>query len=62
MTSSAAIHAEVHVDVGEGHALGVQEPFEEQGVDERIEVGDAQGVGDEAAGGGAASRPDGNAA
>ena len=24
-----AFHAEVHVDIGEGHALGIQEPFEQ---------------------------------
>jgi hypothetical protein len=42
----APVHAEVHVDVGERHALRIQEPFEEQGVDERIEIRDAQRIGD----------------
>ena len=58
----AAVHAEVHVDVGQGDALGVQEALEQQAVDERVQVGDAQGVGDQAAGARAASRADGNAA
>ena len=59
---SPAVHAEVHVDIGEGHALGIQEPLEQERVDEWIEVRDAQRIGDETAGGGASARPDGNAA
>ena len=58
----AAVHAEVHVDIGEGHALRIQEPLEQQGVHQRIQIGNAQGIGDEAAGGGASARADGNAA
>ena len=49
---------EVHVDVGHGHALGVEEPLEQQAVLDRVELGDAQRVGDERAGRGAATRAD----
>ena len=41
-----------------GHALGVQESLEQQRVDQWIEVGDAQGIGDKAARGGTASGAD----
>ena len=47
---------EVHVDVGHRDALGVQEPLEQQPVAHRVELGDAQGVGDEGAGGRATAR------
>ncbi len=40
---------EVHVDVGHGDALGVEEPLEDQLVVDRVEVGDAQDVGDQRA-------------
>ena len=53
--------AEVHVEVGHGHALGIQEPLEEQVVRERIDVGDAQRVRNQRPGPGAAARADGNA-
>ena len=49
---------EVDVDVGHGHALGIQEPLEDQPVLERVQVGDAQGVGHQAACGRAAARAD----
>ena len=42
-------------------ALGIQEALEEQVVADRIEVGDAQRVGNQAAGRRAAPRPDRNA-
>ena len=48
--------AEVDVDVGQRHALGVEEALEDQVVLDRIDVGDPQAVGDEAAGGRAAAR------
>ena len=57
-----AFHAEVHVDIGEGHALGIQEPFEQERVDEGVEVRDAQRIGDETSGGGASARSDRNVA
>jgi hypothetical protein len=41
----AAIHAEVDVEIGHRHALGVQEPLEQQAVAQRIEVGDGQRIG-----------------
>ena len=50
--------AEVDVDIGQRHALGVEEALEDQVVVERIDVGDPQAVGDEAAGGRAAARAD----
>ena len=52
----AALHAEVDVEVGHGDALGIQEALEEEIVAERIEVRDAQTVGDQGAGAGAAAR------
>ena len=53
--------AEVDVDVGQRDALGVEEALEDQVVLDRIDVGDAQAVGDEAAGRRAAARADRNA-
>ena len=53
--------AEVDVDVGQRDALGVQEALEDEVVLDRIDVGDAQAVGDEAAGRRAAARTDRNA-
>ena len=50
--------AEVDVDVGQRHALGVEEALEDEVVLDRIDVGDAQAVGDEASRGRAAARPD----
>ena len=58
---AAAALAEVDVDIGQRHALGVEEALENQIVVERIDVGDAQRPGGEAAGGRAAARSDGNA-
>ena len=54
--------AEVDVDVGQRHALGVEEALEDQVVFDRIDVGDSQAVGDEAAGRRAAAGPDRNPA
>ena len=48
--------AEVHVDIGHGHALRVQETLEQQIVADGIDVGDAQAVADNAAGRGASPR------
>ena len=45
----AAFHREVHVDVGHRLAARVQEALEEQVVLERVDVGDAQRVGHDAA-------------
>ena len=56
----AAAHAEVDVEVGWGNALGIQEAFEEKFEAERVEVGDAEHVGDETAGARAAAGADGN--
>ena len=57
---AAAAHAEIDVDIGHGNALGIEEALEEQIVLERIDVGDAQRVADETAGGGTATGADGN--
>ena len=37
-----AFHAEVDVEVGHGHALGVQQAFEDEAVVERIQIRDAE--------------------
>ena len=55
---AAAALAEVDVDVGQRHALGVEEALEDEVVLDRIDVGDAQAVGDEAAGRRAAAGAD----
>ena len=39
-----ALVAEVHVDVGHGHALRVQEALEQQLILQRVQHGDAQGI------------------
>ena len=50
--------AEVDVEVGHRHALGIEEALEQQLVAERIEVGDVERVGDQRAGARAAARAD----
>ena len=57
---SAAVHAEVDVDIGHGDAFGIQEALEEERVLQGIDVGDLHGVGDERSGGGSAAWSDGN--
>ncbi len=59
---AAAAHAEVDVDVGHADALGIEEALEQQVVAQRVDVGDAQRVGDQRAGGRAAPGPDRDAA
>ena len=59
---AAPLEAEVDVDVGHRHAFRIQEALEEQVELERADVGDAERVGDERAGGRAAARADRNAA
>ncbi len=54
----AAFHAEVDVEVGHRHALGVQETLEQQVVVQRVEVGDAERVRHERAGARTTARPD----
>ena len=53
--------AEIDVDVRQRDALGVEEALEDEVVLDRIDVGDPQAVGDEAAGRRSAARPDRNA-
>ena len=55
---AAAGLAEVDVDVGRADAFGIEESFEDQAEAERADVGDADGVGDQRAGGRAAARAD----
>ena len=59
---SAAALAEVDVDVGQRHALRVQEALEDEVVLNRIDVGDPQAIGDEAARRRSAPRPHRNPA
>ena len=54
----AAVLAEVDVEVGHRHALGIEEALEQQAEADRIEIGDGERVGDERARAGAAPRPD----
>jgi hypothetical protein len=53
---AAAAHAEIDVEVGRRNALGVEKALEEELETERVEVGDAQQVGGDAAGARAAPR------
>ena len=59
---AAALEAEVDVDVGHRHALGIQKTLEEQIVLERTHVGDLQRVGHERSRRRPAARTDRNAA
>ena len=59
---AAPLEAEVDVDVGHRHALGIQKALEEQIVLERADVGDPERVRDERARRRAAARSDRNAA
>jgi hypothetical protein len=55
---AAPAFVEVHVDVGHRDAVGVQEALEQQAVQHRVELGDAQRVGDQRARRAAAARAD----
>src|SRR3569623_3303577 len=55
---AAAVHAEVDVEVRHRHALGIQEPLEQQLELDRIDIGDAHRPRDRAAGARAAPRAD----
>ena len=57
----AAVLAEVDVEVRHRHALGIEEPLEQQAEAQRIEIGDGERPGDDRAGARAAARPDRNA-
>ena len=56
----AAIHAEVDVEVGHGHAFRVQEPLEQKAITKRIKIRDRKRVGDERTRARTTARPDGN--
>jgi hypothetical protein len=53
-------HAEVDIDIGHRHTLGIEKPLEEQRVLQRIDVGDLHHICDERACSGAATRADRN--
>ncbi len=53
--------AEIDVEIGHGHALGVEEALEEQAVLQRIDVGDLEAVGHEGARARAPARAHGDA-
>jgi hypothetical protein len=55
---AAAGVLEVEVDVGHRHALGIEETLEDEPVLDRVDVGDAQAVGDQRPRHRAAARPD----
>ena len=57
----AAVVGEVHVDVGHLASLDVEEALEDEAVGQRVDVGDAEAVEDDA-GGGAAAHAHGDAA
>src|SRR5208283_3183267 len=44
---AAAVHAEVNINVGQADALRIQEALEQQLMLQRIDIGDAERVGDE---------------
>ena len=56
-----AVVAEVHVDIRHGLALDVQKALKDKFVADGVKVGDAHGIGHQAAGGRAAPRPHGDA-
>ena len=56
----APVLAEVDVEVGHRHALGIEEALEQQAEADRIEIGDRQRIGDQRAGARTAPRPDRN--
>ena len=55
------IHAEVDIDIRHGDTVDIQESLEQQVVAQGVDVGDAQGIGDDASRGGASAGPDGDA-
>ena len=58
----AAVHAEIDVEIRHRDAVGVQKPLEQELVAQRIEIGDGERIGHEAAGARAAARPHGDVA
>ena len=53
-----AFHAEINIEIRHRDPFGIQEPLEQQVIRQRVQIGDAEGVGDQRAGAGAAPRPD----
>ena len=57
----APVLAEVDVEVGHRHAVGIEEALEQQREAQRVDVGDGGGIGDQRSGARTAARPDRNA-
>ena len=57
---AAAAHAKIDIEVGRRNAFGIQESLEEQFETQRVEIGDAEEVGDDTTRAGAAARADGD--
>ena len=57
----APVLTEIDVEIGHGHAFGIQEALEEQAEAQGIKIGDGEGVGDQRACARAAPRPHRNA-
>ncbi len=57
-----ALVAEVHVDIRRADALGIEEALEKEAVGQRVQVGDPQGIGHQAAGRGTPAGTHGNLA
>ena len=55
-----ALVTEVHVDIRRAHPLRIEEALEEEAVGQGVQVGDPQGIGHQAAGGGAPARTHGD--
>ncbi len=57
----AAVLAEIDVEIGHRHALGIEEALEQQAEADRIEIGDGERIGDQRARAGAAAGANGDA-
>src|SRR6185437_1460345 len=57
---AAAVHAEINVNIRHGHTLRIQEALKQKLVLERVNIGDAHGVGHKRTCGGATARTNGN--
>ena len=55
-----ALVTEVHVDIRRAHPLRIEEALEEEAVGQGVQLGDPQGIGHQAAGGGAPARTHGD--
>src|SRR5690606_20173083 len=58
---AAAAHAKIDIEVGRRNAFGIEEALEQEAESHRVNVGDAEQIGDETAGAGTTTWADGNA-